>query len=88
MQIKINRFNDESVTIDFKPAVGEEYPTFEETLHMMFSALDGILHRFLDDKKIRKNWEFRESTSMTSSITFLMRCLREYFLRLSLMSLI
>ena len=60
MQIKINRFNDESVTIDFKPAVGEEYPTFEETLHMMFSALDGILHRFLDDKKIRKNWEFRE----------------------------
>ena len=38
MQIKINRFNDESVTIDFKPAVGEEYPTFEEALHMMFSA--------------------------------------------------
>lgn len=60
MQIIINRFKDESVSIDFKPAPGEEYPSFDDTIHMIFTALDGILHRFLDDKAFRKNWEFRE----------------------------
>lgn len=60
MQITINRFNDESVSIDFNPAPGEEYPSFDDTLHILFTALDGVLHKFLDHKELRKNDLFRE----------------------------
>ncbi len=60
MRIIIDKAADDTVEVSFHPVPGEDYPGYDECLHMFLAAMDGITRKFLSTVESKDKWKFRE----------------------------